>query len=82
MVTPLSWKLIKMFHFQIVILKSIKMHNIISTVLKCTCLGWGKNTREKCFQMHQLQLCRAGIIKIFLFWNFQVFHRGYPYDFS
>ena len=30
MVTPLSWKLIKMFHFQIVILKSIKMHNIIN----------------------------------------------------
>ena len=32
--------------------------------------GMGKNTREKCFHMHQLQLCRAGIIKIFFILEF------------
>ena len=62
--------------------KKIKMHTqYYLHCIKMRMPGMGKNTREKCFHMHQLQIRRAGIIMIFLFWNFQVFHHGYPYDF-
>lgn len=47
--------------------KKIKMHSIISTVLKCTCLGWGKTLERSVSICNNCNYAGLELLRYFYF---------------